>query len=161
MLIPRLCFGRADIARLLMAHQGFDDDGLFYDIFLRTDRFPPAGIDGETAFYALHLALSYEVALPIDVIAIIDDVRQPVKHYDLPALGAGVRKNTILEVSLMVGLPNTVPGYATRGLFAPRGTWVQVELASTYPGAASFVQLDALQVEIDPVQDWKREGPNP
>jgi hypothetical protein len=99
--------------------------------------------------------------LPIDVIAIIDDVRQPVKHYDLPALGVGVRKNTILEVPLMVGLPATVPNYASRGLFAPRGTWIQVELASAYPAAASFVQLDALQVEIDEVQDWKKEGPNP
>lgn len=161
MLIPRLFFGRQDVAALLEAHTTYQDDGEDYDIFLRTDRFPPAGIDGETAFYALHLALSYEVALPIDVTAIIDDVRQPVKHYDLPALGADVRKNTILEVPLMVGLPNTVPGYATRGLFAPRGTWIQVELASAFAGAASFVQLDALQVEIDEVQDWKQEGPNP
>lgn len=160
MLIPRLCFGRADIARLLMAHEGYDDDGLFYDVFLRTDRYPPGGIDAECAFYALHLALSYEQALPIDVTAIIDDVRQPTKHYDLANVGA-VRKNTILEVPLVIQLPATVPNYAERGLFAPRGCWLQVELASSYPAAAAFVQLDAMLAEIDVLQSWTKEGPNP
>lgn len=160
MLIPRLCFGRADIARLLMAHQGYDDDGLFYDVFLRTDRYPPAGLNGEAAFYALHLALSYEQALPIDVTAIIDDVRQPTHHFDLADVAAN-RKNTILEVPLLVQFPATVPNYATRGLFAPRGCWLQVELASSYPGAAAFVQLDGMAVEIDEVQSWSKTGPNP
>lgn len=155
-LIPRLFFGRSDVSALLVAHATYQDDGQNYDIFFRNDRFPPAGVGGEAAFYTLYLALSFEVETPITITPIIDDVRLPTVAYTLEP-GADVRTDTIIEMSLM----QPIPGYPTRGKFAPRGGWFQVEIASAFPGAAAFVQVDACEVEIEVVQEGKQEGANP
>lgn len=155
-LIPRVCFGRSDLAVLLMAHRTYQDDGQNYDIFFRNNPYPPAGVGGEAAFYVLYLRLSFEVATPIVITPIIDDTRLPAVPYALVP-GADPRTHTVVEMSLM----QPIPGHPTRGKFAPRGCWFQVEIASDFPGAAAFVQVDAIEVEIEVVQEGKREGQNP
>jgi len=155
-LIPRTCFGRSDEAALLMAHRTYQDDGVNYDILFRTDRFAPAGVGGEAAFYLLYLALSFEVATPIVITPIIDNVRLPGVPYAL-APGLDARTDTVIEMSLM----QPIPGHPTRGLYAPRGCWFQVEVATDFPGAAAFVQVDGVEVEVDIVQEGKVEGQNP
>jgi hypothetical protein len=160
MLTQRMALGRADVAALLMAHSPtYQDDGLNYDLLARSNRVALAGIGGEVAFYMLYLALAFEQPTPIAVTALIDDVRQPTKLYNL--VGVGARKNVILEVSLLVPFTGDVPGGATRGLFAPRGSWIQVEIASAFPGAAAFVQIDGVECEHEVVREGKAEGANP
>lgn len=160
MLTQRTFFGSADAAVLLRAHDdSYQDDGLNYDLLARSNRVALAGAGGEIAFYMLYLTVSYEQPTPIAVTAIIDDQRQPTKTFNLA--GVGARKNVIVEVSLLVPFAADVPGYATRGLFAPRGCWLQVEIGSAFPGAAAFVQIDGVECEHEVVREGKVEGPNP
>lgn len=159
MLTSRLCFGRADVAALLQTHHGFLDDGADYDIFARSNRSAPAGIGGEAAFYLCYVTVAFDTNTPLAVTILIDDVPQPTKLFNLVA--GAERTTTILEVSLLVPSPPAVPNYATRGLWAPRGTWFQVELATVFADAAAYVAIDAVEVEIEIVQEGKKEGVNP
>lgn len=157
-LIPRTAFGRADEPALLLAHSPtYLDDGEAYDFRARSNRFPPAGIGGEAAFYVLYLAINHEaIESPVLVNILIDDVALPVTTVVLASDGV-VRKRTVLEVSLL----QPIPGEIGQGLFAPRGCWFQVEVKTAFEDAAAFLEIDAAEVEIDVVREGKVEGANP
>lgn len=160
MLIPRLFFGRANAPNLLKANTGFADDGVNYKLVGQTNRTAIAGIGGEVAFFMLYVTVKAEVnPTPLSFTVYIDDRPMIVKAVNV--VGGATRPRTVLELSLMQPLPNTVPGYASRGLFALRGTWIQVLVETAFAGAGGFVQIDGIEVEHEIVREGKHEGANP
>lgn len=158
---PHLFLGALGSANIYQADAGYDDDGALYQFLATTDRVAIAGIGGEVAFYTLYVIIEYEVAnTPIRITPIVDDVA--LDPIDFVLVGDGTRKRTVIETALLTRFPNTIPNYDTLSTFAPRGTWIQVQIASHFAAApAAFFRIDGVEIEHEIVQEGKQEGANP
>ena len=162
-IVKRIFLGRNDstVAELYQTNTGNQDGGEDYNGYALSDRFAPAGVGGEVAFYTLYIPITFELDnTPISVSVQIDDEERVTYDFTLTNPEAPDRFKTILEVSLLEQLPNTVANNTLRGQWAPRGTWIQVELETTFVGGVGFVQIDGVELEHEVVQEGKVEGQN-
>jgi hypothetical protein len=163
MATPKLFLGMRAAPRVLTANDGYADNAVTYQGFARSSRVAPAGIDGEIALFALHVAVQWEGACAITVTPIVDDRRLDPQTYALTGV-VGVRKSTILEVPTRLRFPATIDPTNTLGTFAARGTWVQAEVTIDVDTDAELrgpVLIEGVSMELEIVREGKTTGLNP
>lgn len=162
-VVKHIFLGRGDgtAAALYTVNEGGQDGGEDYNGYALSDRFAPAGIGGEVAFYGLYIPLTFDTdATPLRVKVRIDELEVVDRLFTLVNASDPDRIKAILEISLLVQLPGAVTNAAKRGQWAPRGTWIQVELSTEFTGGVGFVQIDGVELEHEIVVEGKSEGQN-
>lgn len=162
-VVKHLFLGRNDGAGadLLKVGDTFQDDGEDYNGFAKSDPLAPAGLGGEAAFYTLYVPVTFDTDnTPLRVKVYLDDALLITRDFTLANPADPTQLRTTLEISLMQKFDNTVVGYNTAGLFAPRGCWFQVSIETVFLGGTAFVQIDGVEVEYEVVQEGKQEGQN-
>lgn len=156
---PRLFLAPSSGANLLLADEGYLDDGTDYQLLALSDRLAIAGEGGEVAFYFLYVSVLHERAVPIRITPIIDGVSLDPLDYTLANPAGNARTKRILEVPLLVSLPSSVTGFATLGRFAPRGTWIQVRIETQFVAAAATLTTALTGANNDLVFTAVTKGP--
>lgn len=162
-IVKRIFLGRNDStdAELYQTNTGNQDGGEDYNGYALSDRFAPAGIGGEVAFYGLFIPVIFDTDdTPISVTVYIDDEERVTRDFVLTNANDPERLRTILEISLLEQLDASVDPSGTRGQWATRGTWIQVEIETGFVGGVGFVQIDGVELEHEIVQEGKTEGQN-
>jgi hypothetical protein len=168
MAIPKLFVGLRSASRILVADSNYTDDGTTYTGLATSARVAPAGIDGEVALFALHVAVQWEGTCSITVLPIVDDVRMQAQTFtlvgDSPLLVDAKRKSTILEVPVRLRFSSAIDPTNALAVFAARGTWIQAEVKIDVDANAlnrGAVIIEGVSMELEVVREGKDTGRNP
>lgn len=152
--------GRGDSGVLLRVGVGFLDDGVAYNALGKSDPLAPAGSGGECIFPSLYLVLVHEGdAVTLRVTPIVDEVALEFTDIALPLVAE--RKVTNHEIP--VSVPYIV-GDIEVARFAPRGTWIQVQVDTISDGVVELLaklRVDSVDVEYEVVRESQVAVRNP
>lgn len=167
MATPKLFLGLRSASRILVANDGYTDDGITYAGLATSARVAPAGIDGEVALFALHVAVQWEGTCSITVLPIVDDVRMQAQTFTLvgdPPILLNARKSTILEVPVRLRFSSAIDPTNALAVFAARGTWIQAEIKIDVDANEvnrGAVIVEGVSMELEVVREGKTTGRNP
>lgn len=149
MITPVLFFGRATEPVLLRVGVGYTDDGDAYEMLARSRSVAPAGTNGEVALCCLYITtLHFDTDVSVWITPILDGEPLPTQRLDLTGVMDSEGERETHEVDLSI--PYMVGG-VERLRYAPRGTWVEVQIETKYADAETGAAPAAAKQVVESV----------